>query len=48
MNKFKSAEIISSILFDRNGVKLEINHRKRGKNDYMESKQHATEKTMAQ
>ena len=28
-NKFKSIEIISSIFSDHNGMKLEINHRKR-------------------
>ena len=28
-NQFKSREIISSIFFDHNGIKLEINHRKR-------------------
>ena len=30
-NKFKSIEIISSIFSDHNGMKLEINHRKRSK-----------------
>ena len=29
LNKFKSIEIISSIFSDHNGMKLEINHRKR-------------------
>ena len=29
LNKFKSIEIISGIFFDHNGMKLEINHRKR-------------------
>ena len=29
LNKFKSTEIISSIFSDYNGMKLEINHRKR-------------------
>ena len=29
LNKFKSTEIISSIFSDHNGMKLEINHRKR-------------------
>jgi len=29
LNKFKSIEIISSISSDHNGMKLEINHRKR-------------------
>lgn len=28
LNKFNSTEIISSISFDHNGIKLEINHRK--------------------
>ena len=28
LNKFKSVEIISSIFFDHNGRKLEINHKK--------------------
>ena len=32
LNKFKSTEIISSIFSDHNGMKLEINHRKRRKN----------------
>ena len=31
LNKFKSIEIISSIFSDHNGMKLEINHRKRNK-----------------
>jgi len=29
LNKFKSLDIISSIFFDQNGMKLEINYRKR-------------------
>ena len=39
--------MISSIFSDHNGMKLEINHRKRNekKTDYMETKQHATEQT---
>ena len=43
-NKFKSIEIISSIFSDHNGMKLEINHKKRNeeKNNYMETKQHVT------
>ena len=43
LNKFKSPEIISNIFSDHNGMKLEINHRKRNeeKTDYMETKQHA-------
>ena len=51
-NKFKSIEIISGIFSDHNGMKLEImpleNHRKREKIDCMETKQHATKKTMGQ
>ena len=45
--KLKRTEFISNIFSDHNGVKLEINHRKRNekKTDYMESKQHATKKT---
>ena len=31
LNKFKSTEIISSIFSDHNGMKVEINHRKRNK-----------------
>ena len=31
INKFKTTEIISSIFSDHNGMKLEINHRKRNK-----------------
>ena len=41
LNKFKSLEIISSIFSDYNGMKLEINHRKRNeekKTIYMETK----------
>ena len=40
LNEFKSIEIISSIFSDHNGMKLEINHRKRNeeKNDHMETK----------
>ena len=30
-NKFKSIETISSIFSDHNGMKLEVNHRKRNK-----------------
>ena len=50
LNKFKSIEIISSIFSDHNGMKLEINHRKRNekKTNYMEIKQHATKKPMDQ
>ena len=32
LNKLKSKEIISSIFHDHNGIKPEINHRKRNKN----------------
>ena len=47
LNKLKSTETISSISSHHNGMKLEINHRKRSekKTDYMETKQHATKKT---
>ena len=50
LNKFKSIEIFSSIFFDHNGMKLGINHRKRNeKKTYnMETKQHATKKSMGQ
>ena len=50
LNKFKRIEIISSIFSDHNGMKIEINHRKKhgGKNDHMETKQYATEKTVGQ
>ena len=46
LNKFKSIEIISIISSDHNGMKIEINNRKRyeKKTDYMETKQHATKK----
>ena len=49
-NKFKSIETISSIFSDHNGMKLEINHRKRKekKNDYMETKKHTTKKRVGQ
>ena len=48
LTKFKSIEIISSIFSDHNGTELEINHRKRRKINYMETKQHATKKSMGQ
>ena len=50
MNKFKNREIISSILSDHNGMKLEISQRKinEKKTDYMETKQHVTRKPMGQ
>ena len=46
VNKFKSIETISSIFSDHNGLKLEINHKKRKdkKPNYMKTKQHATKK----
>ena len=49
LNKFRSIEIISSI-FVHNGMKLEINHKKRNekKTYYMETKQHASKKPMGQ
>ena len=31
LNKFKKFEIMSSIFFDHNGMKLEINHKKKKK-----------------
>ena len=50
LHKFKSTELISSIISDHNCMKLEINNRKRRdkKTNYMESKQHATKKTVDQ
>ena len=50
LNKFRSVETISSTFSDHNGMKLEINHRKRNekKTNYMETKQHATNKPMGQ
>ena len=46
LSKFKGTEVISNIFSDHNGMQLEINHRKiNEKTDYMETKQHATEKT---
>ena len=46
----KSKEIISTIFSDHNGMKQEINHMERNekKTDYMETKQHATNKPMGQ
>ena len=40
LNKFKCTKIISSIFSDLNGMKLEINYRKRNekKNDYVQTK----------
>ena len=40
LNKFKCTKIISSIFSDLDGMKLEINYRKRNekKNDYMQTK----------
>ena len=35
LNKFRSIEIISSIFFDHNGMKLEINHRKRNEKNLL-------------
>ena len=50
LNKFKSIKIISSIFSDQNGMKLEINHRKRNekKSNYMETEQYATKKPIDQ
>ena len=41
LNKFKNIGVISSIFSDHNGMKLEINHRKRNekKTDYTETEQ---------
>ena len=48
LNKFKNTEIISAVFSDYNGMKLETYHRKeiRKKNDYMETKQHVTKKSV--
>ena len=46
LNKFKRIEIILNIFSGHNSMKLEINHRKN--NDSMETKQHATKKSMGQ
>ena len=35
LNKFKSTEIISSTFSDHNGIKLEINHRKRNEEKWL-------------
>ena len=44
LNKFKNTEIISSIFSDHNGMKLEINNKKKNWEicKYVETKQHAT------
>ena len=44
INKFKKIEIISSIFFNKSGMKIEIKYRKKtGKNHkHVERKQHAT------
>ena len=49
LNKFKSIEIIASIFSDHNGMKLEINNRKRNekKKDNIDIKQHATKNYMS-
>ena len=50
-NKFKRVEIISSVFSDHKSIKLEINHRKENrkkKKDDMETKQHATKKSVGQ
>ena len=49
-NKFKSIEIIPSIISDHYVMKLEINHRRRNKKKtyYMDTKQHATKNRMGQ
>ena len=43
-----SLEIISCVFSDHSGMKLAINHRKRRKTDYVETKQHATKKPVSQ
>ena len=50
LNKFKNIEIILRIFSDHNGMKLEINLRKRNekKTDYMETKPLASKKPMGQ
>ena len=46
LNKFKRIEIILSIFFNLNTIKLEINNLKNWKkNNYVETKQHAIKKT---
>ena len=49
-NKFKKIEIISRIFSGHNGMKLEINHKKKpGKNSQnLETKQHATDQLLGQ
>ena len=39
LNKFKKIEIISSIFSDHNGIKLEINHKKKLKNTHIHASQ---------
>ena len=49
LSKFKKTEIISSILFDHNVMKLEINYRKKTEKSphrHMEVKQYATQQRM--
>ena len=44
LSKFKKIEILSSIFFDHNAIRLEINYRekKRKKHWHMEAKQYIT------
>ena len=47
--QFNNLEIISSIFSDHNDMNLEINHRnKNGKEQNMETKQHAAKKPIGQ
>ena len=50
LNKFEKIEIISSIIFWPQGMKLEINYRKNTgiKHKYVETNQHATKNPMDQ
>jgi len=50
LNKFKKTEIISCIFFNHNGMKLEINRKKKiwKEHKYMEVKEHATKQWMGQ
>ena len=49
LDKFKTTEIISSIFNDHNGMKLEINHRKKMRKKltkWRQKKKNATKKQM--
>ena len=49
-NKFKKIEIISSIFFDHDGLRLEINYKKNNckKHKHRKAKQYATKQPMGQ